>query len=373
LSSGLDGGGAVEFLSYDGQWVSDRMCGYGEIEFRDGITMRAWFQENRPCLDLPCTLLFGEGSRGEEIARKHGGVCAYYVGDVDQFERRWRHGFGVMCFPDGTRFYGGWERNQRHGVGMLLRPDGVTYWGQWQGNRIEGKGKLIFPGWHTLLCERTSTTGGDTGGGTTPLQLHMRDATLRLSEQLSAKETHKKEVARRFGKFQVLLSAVLESSPRKPNEVCVELEGMLLRATKQQSQSAQHTRQALLSLLKGENHRTGALLCRFALVFRALYTANGSVRARLAGATADDPYGLLFDTTHGERDLEYALDDLTSILETVARSAATLLYTKVKIAPAAVFSAAREVLIPQVCAVWLLVFVDWFVDLGRSDCCCCCW
>ena len=39
---------------------------------------------------------------------------------------------GVMRWPDGREYFGGWANGQRHGQGTLLYADGSMYSGEWR-------------------------------------------------------------------------------------------------------------------------------------------------------------------------------------------------------------------------------------------------
>jgi hypothetical protein len=46
--------------------------------------------------------------------------------------RGFRHGQGIMRFPDGSIYEGAWYNDKRHGIGKLLWPDTIqNYDGKW--------------------------------------------------------------------------------------------------------------------------------------------------------------------------------------------------------------------------------------------------
>ncbi|WP_051620467.1 MORN repeat-containing protein [Paenibacillus sp. UNC451MF] len=51
-----------------------------------------------------------------------------------------KHGEGVYCWPDGTRYLGQWSRDVEHGVGVKHFANGDSYQGDWKDGLFHGKG-----------------------------------------------------------------------------------------------------------------------------------------------------------------------------------------------------------------------------------------
>ncbi|KAJ4463000.1 putative MORN motif protein [Paratrimastix pyriformis] len=101
-----DLGGGNMRLVYSGDWVDDRMEGYG-----------TYFYEN------------GEQYEGEWLQNK-------------------RSGFGTMYYQDGTRYVGHWENGLRVGQGTLYKADGNRYEGAWADDQQHGSGVFYYPPKH---------------------------------------------------------------------------------------------------------------------------------------------------------------------------------------------------------------------------------
>ena len=67
---------------------------------------------------------------------------AIYYGYID-LETNERDGYGVMIWPDGSRYDGTWEHNLANGNGRLIHADGDIYIGEWKNDKTEGLGKYI--------------------------------------------------------------------------------------------------------------------------------------------------------------------------------------------------------------------------------------
>jgi len=52
-----------------------------------------------------------------------------------------RDGYGVMIWPDGSRYDGMWERNKENGHGRLINANGDVYIGEWVDDEANGKGE----------------------------------------------------------------------------------------------------------------------------------------------------------------------------------------------------------------------------------------
>merc|ERR1719247_2762872 len=54
-----------------------------------------------------------------------------------------KHGQGVLFFPNGDSYQGGWLNDQRDGNGTL-NENGAVYMGQWKGGVRHGIGKEVW-------------------------------------------------------------------------------------------------------------------------------------------------------------------------------------------------------------------------------------
>jgi hypothetical protein len=62
---------------------------------------------------------------------------ALYLGIITKGKR---HGKGVMRYPNGRQYEGGWDHDLRDGKGFERYPNGNTYFGQFKFGRAHGKG-----------------------------------------------------------------------------------------------------------------------------------------------------------------------------------------------------------------------------------------
>ncbi|KAL7747632.1 hypothetical protein RI367_006921 [Sorochytrium milnesiophthora] len=76
--------------------------------------------------------------------RRHGhGVYSWkkprarYIGE---YVDNWRHGRGMMCYPDGGRYQGEFVAGKRHGYGVYVYPNADVYAGEWVQNKKHGQG-----------------------------------------------------------------------------------------------------------------------------------------------------------------------------------------------------------------------------------------
>lgn len=74
------------------------------------------------------------------------------TGHLDLHDGRKFHGnhlngnliFGVMTYPDGTRYEGAWVDGQREGQGCCEFPDGSRYEGEFHQGKFHGHGQLVW-------------------------------------------------------------------------------------------------------------------------------------------------------------------------------------------------------------------------------------
>ena len=62
---------------------------------------------------------------------------AKYIGD---WNGGFRHGHGVMKWPDGAIYEGDWKDNHAHGKGKFTHAVGDIYEGEWVRDKASGKG-----------------------------------------------------------------------------------------------------------------------------------------------------------------------------------------------------------------------------------------
>jgi hypothetical protein len=56
-----------------------------------------------------------------------------------------KNGKGVMTYPEGANYEGGWKDGRRHGQGTLTNPYAGQYKGQWKDDKPDGYGIWLFP------------------------------------------------------------------------------------------------------------------------------------------------------------------------------------------------------------------------------------
>ena len=125
---------------YDGEYVNDKMTGYGMMTWADGRRYEGQWLEGR-CTGHGVTT-FKSGSR--------------YVGSyvMDKMQGR-----GCYSFADGRRYEGEYEANQKHGRGVYKWANGLLFTGTWA-HGAPLAGFLMFPGGEcakTSCCDSRST------------------------------------------------------------------------------------------------------------------------------------------------------------------------------------------------------------------------
>ena len=75
-----------------------------------------------------------------------------YEGSFDYQGKR--HGYGVMCFEDGSFYEGNWEDDQMNGRGRMVWSNGSSYFGEWffgirhgQGTQTDADGSVFQGFW----------------------------------------------------------------------------------------------------------------------------------------------------------------------------------------------------------------------------------
>eukprot|EP00731_Ephydatia_muelleri_P009021 Em0004g1359a len=53
-------------------------------------------------------------------------------------------GYGLLTFPDGSKYEGVFEAGKYQGYGVYCSPDGIKYEGQFNGGHARGKGLITF-------------------------------------------------------------------------------------------------------------------------------------------------------------------------------------------------------------------------------------
>ncbi|KAI9222836.1 hypothetical protein BC828DRAFT_377442 [Blastocladiella britannica] len=163
---------------YEGQWVSDKRCGYGTLSIPVGAglplpgppgkTMSAKRNGSssgsgaataaRLLAHHPETHHTVHSARGPVSMRKvyagdwagdqRCGVGTAYYADGGRYEGQWkdnvRCGWGTMYYPDGARYDGEWRADMRHGQGILLLANHDRYEGIFVNDLKEGPGKFFF-------------------------------------------------------------------------------------------------------------------------------------------------------------------------------------------------------------------------------------
>lgn len=55
------------------------------------------------------------------------------------------NGYGVLSWPNGNLYEGGFLNGHKHGYGIFTGPNGDRYEGEWRGGEIDGYGKYNYP------------------------------------------------------------------------------------------------------------------------------------------------------------------------------------------------------------------------------------
>jgi len=187
--------------TYTGQWLGDKLYGYGRIVRHDGFCYegelingrahgRGKFQTTQGHVcegQWENDMAHGEGSyhdidgtfyEGEWVAnRKSGegyqqwpdkssfkgswlngdmqhGVCTTAGGNIQytgQLNQDKMHGYGVYNYNDGRIYTGNWEEGDTNGEGEMGWPDGSKYEGQFLKGKISGEGTLTWPDGRTYM------------------------------------------------------------------------------------------------------------------------------------------------------------------------------------------------------------------------------
>ena len=118
---------------HSGYFRKDRLCGYGLCLYSGGDRYQGFFQGGKR--SGQGTMVF---SQFNELIQSQ---------QESTYEGSWklnqRSGYGVMLWPDGTRYEGQWLNDQRlHGKQTMT--DQNEYEGQFQNDNIHGVGKITF-------------------------------------------------------------------------------------------------------------------------------------------------------------------------------------------------------------------------------------
>lgn len=71
-----------------------------------------------------------------------------------------KHGEGVIKFPDGSSYEGGFENDCFSGYGVYTYENGAKYYGnseftnqgKWESNKKEGMAKIVFENGNCFTC-----------------------------------------------------------------------------------------------------------------------------------------------------------------------------------------------------------------------------
>lgn len=139
---------------YIGEWKHDVKSGKGIYLSRNKILYEGDFDRNyRHGFGVmafpvpPANKMFELNYRGDWInGKKVGFGCkcfldgGYYEG---YFKRNKRHGDGQMWYKDGSFYDGQWHNDMRQGLGIFVETNGNRYEGQWVSNKKQGRGRFF--------------------------------------------------------------------------------------------------------------------------------------------------------------------------------------------------------------------------------------
>jgi len=134
---------------YKGQWVNNQAQGMGMFVHRNNDTyLGQWFENKAHGLgmyrhyDCVGVTLY----EGEFVNDRLNGYGVESWGEGSRFQGNFRNGvkdgFGVYHWPGGAKYEGTWEGNHINGSGTYVGIDGRTFRGQWHDSRMHGNGKF---------------------------------------------------------------------------------------------------------------------------------------------------------------------------------------------------------------------------------------
>ena len=110
---------------YEGQFVLDVACGYGEYYHSNGAIYEGDWKED------------AQNNIGIETWKD--GSC--YKGEYAHGKK---NGIGIYVWPDGSRYEGEWVDNSLNGYGVYYFTQNRMYLGEWKDNIKEGFGEFIW-------------------------------------------------------------------------------------------------------------------------------------------------------------------------------------------------------------------------------------
>ena len=111
----------------------------------------------RKCIKGDCVNGYGimtypNGSKyeGEWKDNKKEGFGTFYYSYGSTYRGYWKNnkkdGLGEFNYYKGGSYIGYWKNNQRHGIGRIVLNDGGTYLGEWKDDKIIGEqGRFSYP------------------------------------------------------------------------------------------------------------------------------------------------------------------------------------------------------------------------------------
>ena len=111
------------YYSYDGEWTSGKMNGYGSYIYSDGNRYDGYFKENRP--DGKGTSQYGEG---------------FYEGSWSKGKHS---GEGKTVSTGGAAYKGQFMHGRRDGEGRIDYGVGLYYEGEFIDGKPNGRGKMV--------------------------------------------------------------------------------------------------------------------------------------------------------------------------------------------------------------------------------------
>lgn len=146
---------------YLGEWADGRMEGVGRLTAANGDVYEGSFKEHK----YNGMGLFVEGATGNTFmgyfvdgkAQGMGVLSLASKGEKykGEFDLNYRHGKGVCCYANGSKYAGSWYRGLASGFGIYLAPQSTVtneargvdkYIGQWDGGMKHGMGRYVFSG-----------------------------------------------------------------------------------------------------------------------------------------------------------------------------------------------------------------------------------
>ena len=162
------GSGKLKFYNciYEGNFVSDTMCGSGKIIYPTGEMYTGQWENGLQNGTGTYGSPLGELYDGEWInGKKQGKVCfkkmyyniiilifiilkgKYNYNNGDSYNGEWisdlPHGNGKFIYSSGKRYNGGWIKGQRSGHGNYDLGNGDSYEGEWLNDKMHGIGTFV--------------------------------------------------------------------------------------------------------------------------------------------------------------------------------------------------------------------------------------